>query len=168
MKPGILQALLAPLLSVALGAGAALAGPVAIEARELSLPAADPFVEFVSVGPRHEYDPVYQMPDAGACPVQAYRILILGYAHYDNLVLEELAFEGSKCQDIRVRTSRTINGVKLGYSLGEGSSFARKIEFDSWEAWNIVKIRSSQRTFRILMDRGGKVTAERDQEPPAR
>jgi hypothetical protein len=138
----------------------ALADPVKVETKSLSAPAADPFVGFVSVGPKHEYDPIYRMPEAGACSMLAYRVLILQYAYYDNIVVEELAFTGSKCQDVKVRKGLSVNGVTLGYALGEGTRFAWNIEFLEWESWNVFSIRSDNRDFRILIQRDGEMSAE--------
>jgi hypothetical protein len=136
------------------------AGPVTVETKSLSSPAADPFVGFVSVGPKHKYDPVYRMPEAGTCSMLAYRVLILRYAYYNNIVVEELGFTGGKCQDIKVKRSLSVNGVTLGYALGEGTRFAWNIEFLGWESWNVFSIRSNNRDFRILIQRDGEMSAE--------
>lgn len=146
--------------AVLLLASMAQAGPVIVETKSLNSPAADPFVGFVSVGPKHEYDPVYHVPKPGVCSILAYRVLIQRYAHYDNIVVEELGFAGSKCQDIKVRKSISINGVTLGYALGEGTRFAWNIEFLEWESWNAFSIRSGNKDFRMLIQRDGEISAE--------
>ena len=147
-------------LAILLPANQALAGPVAVETKTLSSPAADPFVGFVSVGPKHEFEPTYRVLEPGACSVLAYRVLILGYATYDNIVVEELGFAGSKCQDIKVRKSFSINGVTLGYALGEGTRFAWDIEFAGWEAWDSFVVSSAKKEFRFQLNRDGKMSAE--------
>jgi len=141
-------------------ASTAVAGPVTGETKILPSPAADPFVDFVSVGPKHEYDPTYRVPEPGACAMLAYRILIQRYAHYDNIVIEEMGFAGSKCQDIRVVNSLSINGVTLGYALGEGTRFAWNFEFKGWESWNTFVITSAKKVFRFRLNRDGGITAE--------
>ena len=138
----------------------ALADPVTVETKSLPSPVADPFVGFVSVGPKHEYEPVYRVPEPGACSVLAYRVLILRYANYNSIVVEELGFTGDKCQDIKVTKSLSVNGVTLGYALGEGTRFAWNIEFVEWESWNAFSIRSGSKNFRILIQRDGKMSAE--------
>jgi hypothetical protein len=153
---GLILVCLAILLMTAHGQ----AGPVTVETKALSSPAADPFVGFVSVGPKHEFEPTYRVLEPGACSVLAYRVLILGYANYDNIVIEELGFAGSKCQDIKVRQSLSVNGVTLGYALGEGTRFAWKIEFQGWEEWNTFVLRSAKRDFRIRLNRDGEMSAE--------
>ena len=110
-------------LAVLLLAAPGQAAPVTVETKALSSPLADPFVGFVSVGPKYEFEPIYRVLEPGACSVLAYRVLILGYANYDSIVVEELGFAGSKCQDIKVRQSLSVNGVTLGYALGEGTRF---------------------------------------------
>lgn len=70
------------ILAVLLLAPTAQAGPVTVETKSLSSPVADPFVGFVSVGPKHEYDPVYHVPKPGACSILVYRVLIQRYAHF--------------------------------------------------------------------------------------
>lgn len=137
-----------------------LAGPVTVETKVLASPAADPFVGFVSVGPKHEFEPVYRVLEPGACLQLAHRVLVLRYANYDNMIIEELGFAGSKCQDIRVSKSLSINGVTLGYALGEGTRFAWKIEFLKWDAWNSFIIRSAKKNYRISISRNGKILAE--------
>ena len=151
-----------PLVALAslLLASSGLAGPVTLETKSLPSPVADPFVGFVSVGPRHEYEPIYRVPEPGACSILAYRVLILRYANYNNIVIEELGFTGDKCQDIKVRKSLSVNGVTLGYALGEGTRFAWNIEFVEWESWNAFSIRSGSKNFRILIHRDGKMSAE--------
>jgi hypothetical protein len=138
----------------------ALAGPVAVETKVLSSPAADPFVGFVSVGPKHEYEPVYRVPEPGTCSILAYRVLILRYANYNSIVVEELGFTGDKCHDIKVTKSLSVNGVTLGYALGEGTRFAWNIEFIEWESWNAFSISSGSKNFRILIQRDGEMSAE--------
>ena len=147
-------------LAILILSASALAGPVAVETKSLSSPAADPFVGFVSVGPKYEFEPIYRVLEPGACSVLAYRVLILGYANYDSIVVEELGFAGSKCQDIKVRQSLSVNGVTLGYALGEGTRFAWNIEFLAWEEWNTFVIRSAKRDFRIRLNRDGEMSAE--------
>ncbi|MDF1527154.1 MAG: hypothetical protein RRA15_09010 [bacterium] len=163
--------LLLTCLAIQILASPALAGPVAVETKTLSSPAADPFVGFVAVGPKHEFEPVYRVLEPGACSILAYRVLILGYANYDNIVIEELEFAGSKCQDIKVQNSLSVNGVTLGYALGEGTRFAWNIEFLVWEEWNTFVIRSAKRDFRIRLNRDGEMTAEpvknKDAERPS-
>ncbi len=100
------------------------AGPLKVEAVMLPQRAADPYAVQVSLGPRHEYDPVYYAPAADICPILSFRVLVLRYAHHDNLVVEELEYAGDGCREIRVRSSYTINGVRLGYLLEVGSQFA--------------------------------------------
>jgi len=141
-------------------ASLAFAGPVTVETKSLPSPAADPFVGFVSVGPKHEYEPIYRLPEPGACPILAYRVLILRYANYDSLVVEELGFAGDKCQDIKVTKSLSINGVTLGYALGEGTRFAWYIDFRSWEAWNTFVISSAKKDFRIRLNGDNEILAE--------
>ena len=147
-------------LAILVLASPAQAGQVNVETKSLSSPAADPFVRFVSVGPRHEFEPVYRVLEPGACSILAYRVLILGYANYDNIVIEELGFAGSKCQDIKVRNSLSVNGVTLGYALGEGTRFAWNIEFAGWEAWDSFVVSSAKKEFRIRLNRDGEMIAE--------
>ncbi len=142
-----------------------LAGPVIVETKSLSSPAADPFVGFVSVDPQHEYEPIYRVLEPGACPILAHRVLILGYVNYDNIVVEELGFAGSKCQDVKVRRSLSINGVTLGYALGENTRFAWNIKFLGWEAFDTFVIRSANRDFRIRINDDNKVLAEPVETP---
>jgi hypothetical protein len=147
-------------LTVLLPASFSQADPVPVETKNLSSPMADPFIRFVSVGPKHEFEPVYRVLEPGACSVLAYRVLILGYANYDNIVIEELGFAGNKCQDIKVRKSLSVNGVTLGYALEEGTRFAWNIEFLGWEEWDTFVIYSAEKKFRIRLDRDGKMSAE--------
>ena len=116
--------------------------PVGVEAMKLPRQAADPYVLQVSLGPRHEYDPVYYAPSPDACSIMAFRVLVLRYANHDNLVVEELEYAGSSCREMKVRTSYTINGVRLGYVLGEGSRFARDLSISGWESWDSCVIES--------------------------
>lgn len=136
------------------------AAPVVVETKELSSPVADPFVTFVSRGPKHEFEPVYRVLETGACSVLAHRVLILRYANYESIVVEELGFAGNNCQDVKIRKSLSISGVTLGYALGEGTRFAWNIQFLGWETFNTFMIRSAQKDFRIHIDRDGKVFAE--------
>jgi len=138
----------------------ALADPVTVETKSLPSPVADPFVGFVSVGPKHEYEPVYRVPEPGACSVLAYRVLILRYANYNSIVVEELGFTGDKCQDIKVTKSLSVNGVTLGYALGEGARFAWNIEFMGWDAFDTFVVRSDKKDFRIQLDPDGRINAE--------
>jgi len=154
--PGLILACLVNLVLVS----TVPAGPVTVDIKSLSAPAADPFVDFVSVGPKHEYEPIYRVPEPGTCAILAYRVLIQSYAHYDNLVVEELGFSGSKCQDIKVNSSHSVNGVTLGYALGEGTRFAWNLEFKGWEAWDTFVISSAKKDFRFRLNRDGQISAE--------
>ncbi len=136
-------------------------GPVKVEAMKLPRQAADPYAVEISLGPRHEYDPVYFSPSADACPVMAFRVLVLRYANHDNLVVEELEYAGTGCRELRVRSSHTINGVRLGYILGEGSQFAKGLRFVGWESWDICVIESRNQEFRLLLGRDGEIRAEK-------
>lgn len=135
--------------------------PVKVEAMKLPQQAADPYAVQVSLGPRHEYDPVYFSPSADACPVLAFRVLVLRYANHDNLVVEELEYAGNGCRELRVRSSYTINGVRLGYLLGEGSQFAKGLRFVGWESWDTCVIESRKQEFRLMFGRDGEIKAER-------
>lgn len=137
-----------------------LAGPVMVETKSLSHPAADPFAVFVSLGPQYEFNQAYRVLEPGACSVLAYRVLILHYANYENLVVEELGFSGSKCEDPKVLRSLSINGVALGYALGEGTHFARNLEFRGWEAFDTFVVSSAKKDFRFRLNRDGGITAE--------
>lgn len=137
-----------------------LAGPVTVETKTLSSPVADPFVGFISLGPKHEFEPIYRVLEPGACALLAHRVSVLNYASYDSLVIEELGFAGSKCQDMKVTKSLSVNGVTLGYALGEGTRFAWKIEFLKWEAWNTFIVRSAKKEFRFRLNSSGSVFAE--------
>jgi len=138
----------------------ALGTPVTVETRSLSSPVADPFVGFVSLGPKHEYEQIYRMPEPGACSILAYRVLILRYASYNNIVVEELEFAGGRCQDIKVRKSLSVKGVTLGYALGEGTRFAWNLEFLGWEAWDTFIVRSEKKEFRLRLEPNGGLMAE--------
>ena len=136
-------------------------GPMKVEAMKLPQQAADPYAVQVSLGPRHEYDPVYFSPSADACTVLAFRVLVLRYANHDNLVVEELEYAGNGCRELRVRSSYTINGVRLGYLLGEGSQFAKGLRFVGWESWDTCVIESRKQEFRLMFGRDGEIKAER-------
>ena len=136
------------------------ADPVKVEAMKLPQRAADPYAVQISLGPRHEYDPVYYAPAADICPILSFRVLVLRYAHHDNLVVEELEYAGDGCREIRVRSSYTINGVRLGYLLEEGSQFARGLRFVSWESWDTCVIESRKKEFRLMLRRDGAFTSE--------
>jgi hypothetical protein len=147
-------------LTIGLMISSAQAAQVTVETKILSSPVADPFLGFVSVGPKYEYEPVYRMPEPGACSILAYRVLILRYANYNNIVVEELGFSGGKCQDIKVRKSFSVKGVTLGYALGEGTRFAWNLEFKSWKAWDTFAVRSENKEFRIRLGSDGVIFAE--------
>ena len=153
-------ALLAAWASMSIPLPPCLADPVVVETKVLPSEAADPFAGFISVGPRHEFEPVYRVLEPGACAQAAHRVLILNYANYDSLVIEELGFAGRKCRDIKVRKSFSVNGVTLGYALGEGTRFAWNIEFIGWAAWDIFVIRSAKKDFRIRVSDDGKIQAD--------
>ena len=120
--------LIALLLVIALPSGSQ-ADPPAVETKSLTSPAADPFVGLVSVGPMQKFEPIYRVLEPGACPVPAHRVLILDYTNYDSVVVEEPGLSGSKCLDRNVTKSWSINGVTLGYALGEDDRFAWNLEF---------------------------------------
>jgi hypothetical protein len=148
------------ILASLLLASPGLAGPVTVETKSLPSPVADPFVGFVSVGPKYEYEPVYRVPEPGTCSVLAYRVLILRYANYNSIVVEELGFTGNKCQDIKVTKSLSVNGVTLGYALGEGTRFAWNIEFMGWEEFDTFVVRSDKEDFKIQVGPDGRISAE--------
>lgn len=147
-------------VSLSVSPGSVQAEPVKVEAVKLPGQTADPYAVQVSLGPRHKYDPVYFAPSADACPILAFRVLILRYANHDNLVVEELEYAGTGCRDLRVRSSYTVNGVRLGYTLGEGSQFAKDLRFVGWESWDTCVIESRNKRFRLTLGRDGEITAE--------
>jgi hypothetical protein len=137
------------------------ADPIKVESTKLTQQAADPYTVQVSVGPMHKYEPTYYMPGSDECPVLAYRVLILEYAYYDNIVLEELEFVGNKCQDIRIKNGYAVNGVELGYALDEDINFPKEIRFVQWESWNTFVVESGQQKYVIKVDRDGSMVAKR-------
>ncbi|MDF1537113.1 MAG: hypothetical protein P1S46_11570 [bacterium] len=136
------------------------AGPVNVEAMKLPQQAADPYAVQISLGPCHEYDPVYYAPGADTCPILAFRVLVLRYTRHDNLVIEELQFSGEGCRELQVRSSYSVNGVRLGYLLKEGSQFAQGLSFVRWESWDSCVIESRKKEFRLKLGRDGVITAE--------
>lgn len=138
----------------------ATADPVKVEAMKLPRQAADPYAVKVSLGPKHEFDPVYFAPSADTCAILAFRVVVLRYANHDNLVVEELEYAGTGCREVRVRSSYTINGVRLGYILGEGSQFAKGLSVVNWESWDSCIIESRNQGFKLTLGRDGEIKAE--------